>query len=87
MDIHLSGRYVTEPSVQHLAKAVMTASRRANPLQIIATAARLGLALALATLVASCGQQQPQGGGPPPPAVTVTAPVTRTVTDFDEYVG
>ncbi len=65
----------------------MTASRRANPLQIIATAARLSLALALATLVASCGQQQPQGGGPPPPAVTVTAPVTRTVTDFDEYVG
>ena len=48
--------------------------------------AHLGLALALATLVASCGQQPPQGG-PPPPAVTVTAPVTRAVTDFDEYVG
>jgi len=86
MDIHLSGRYVTEPSAQHLAKAVMTASHRAYPSQIIAMAARLGVALALATLVASCGQQQPQGG-PPPPAVTVTAPVTRTVTDFDEYVG
>ncbi|MBI2713853.1 MAG: efflux RND transporter periplasmic adaptor subunit [Rhizobiales bacterium] len=64
----------------------MTASRRANLLQIIATPARLGVALALATLVASCGQQQPQGG-PPPPAVTFTKPVTRTVTDFDEYVG
>jgi RND family efflux transporter MFP subunit len=64
----------------------MTAYRRANSLPIIATATRLGAALALATLVANCGQQQPQGG-PPPPAVTVTAPVTRTVTDFDEYVG
>ncbi len=64
----------------------MTASRRANPPQFIARPARLGVALALATLVASCGQQQPQGR-PPPPAVTVTAPVTRTVTDFDEYVG
>jgi RND family efflux transporter MFP subunit len=62
----------------------MNAFRRA---QAPPTAARLGLALALATLVASCGQQQPQAGGPPPPAVTVTSPTKRTVTDFDEYVG
>lgn len=62
----------------------MTAFRRANPRP---TTARLGFALALTTLVASCGQQQPQGGGPPPPLVTVTSPTKRTVTDFDEYVG
>ncbi len=50
-------------------------------------AARDGaLWFALATLVASCGESQQQGG-PPPPAVTVTAPVKRTVFDVDEYVG
>jgi RND family efflux transporter MFP subunit len=62
----------------------MTVSFRANPLPITA---RLGVALALATLVVSCGESQKQGGGPPPPAVTVAAPAKRTVTDFDEYVG
>jgi RND family efflux transporter MFP subunit len=64
----------------------MNRAKTVNLPSIPATVRRLGAALALATLVASCGQQQPQGG-PPPPAVTVTAPVTRTVTDFDEYVG
>jgi RND family efflux transporter MFP subunit len=44
--------------------------------------------LALATLVASCGDgQQKQGGGPPPPTVTVATPLKRTLSDFDEYVG
>jgi RND family efflux transporter MFP subunit len=42
--------------------------------------------LALATLVASCGQGQQQGA-PPPPTVTVATPTKRTVFDFDEYVG
>ena len=50
------------------------------------TLPRLGVALMLATLVASCGEQQQQAG-PPPPAVTVAKATTRTVTDFDEYVG
>ena len=46
------------------------------------------LMLALATLVASCGQgQQQQAAAPPPPVVTVAKPVQRTVFDFDEYVG
>ena len=78
MDIHLSGRYVTKlpPSIW----TVMIASDRAKSPRPTITASRLGVALALATLVASCGQQQPQGG-PPPPAVNVTTPVTRTVTD------
>ena len=64
----------------------MNGFRNAKSHRIPATLRRLGLALALATLVASCGYSQ-KPGGPPPPAVTVTAPVTRTVTDFDEYVG
>lgn len=42
---------------------------------------------ALATLVASCGENPQQGAGPPPPAVTVALPVKRTVFDFDDYVG
>jgi RND family efflux transporter MFP subunit len=48
---------------------------------------RVAMVLALATLVASCGEGQKQGGGPPPPTVTVANPVKRTVSDFDEYVG
>lgn len=52
--------------------------------------ARLAAAsLALATLVASCGegQQQKKAGAPPLPTVTVAKPTQRTVFDFDEYVG
>jgi RND family efflux transporter MFP subunit len=45
------------------------------------------LCVALATLVAACGQGQKQGSAPPPPAVTVAKPVKRTVSDYDEYVG
>ena len=48
---------------------------------------RLGAALALATLVAACGEGQKQAGAPPPPPVTVAKPIKRTVFDFDEYVG
>src|SRR3974377_1942505 len=47
----------------------------------------LAVAGAFAILVASCGQSQQQGGAPPSPAVTVTKPVKRMVSDFDEYVG
>lgn len=44
--------------------------------------------LAVAAL-AGCGQnqQQQQKASPPPPAVTVAAPIERTITDHDEYVG
>ncbi|MFI4962192.1 MAG: efflux RND transporter periplasmic adaptor subunit, partial [Hyphomicrobiales bacterium] len=45
------------------------------------------LVCALATLVANCGEGQKQGGAPPPPAVSVSAPVKRAISDFDEYVG
>ena len=44
--------------------------------------------LALAALLAGCGQgQKQQAKAPPPPTVTVANPVKRTVTDYDEYVG
>jgi RND family efflux transporter MFP subunit len=46
----------------------------------------ISLMIAIATLVAACGQGQPPGA-PPPPAVTVATPTKRTVFDFDEYVG
>jgi RND family efflux transporter MFP subunit len=47
----------------------------------------LAIPLALATLVASCGERQQQAGAPPPPSVTVAKPIKRTVVDYDEYVG
>lgn len=42
--------------------------------------------LALALLVASCGEQK-QAAPPPAPQVTVALPTKRTVFDYDEYVG
>ena len=46
------------------------------------------LAVALAGLP-GCGQnpQAQQQATPPPPAVTVAAPIERTIVDHDEYVG
>lgn len=46
-----------------------------------------GLALALAFLLAGCGEAPKQASAPPPPAVTVANPTKRIVTDYDEYVG
>jgi RND family efflux transporter MFP subunit len=65
----------------------MKSFRNAKFPRMRTTAGRAVMALALATLVASCGESQKQGGAPPPPAVTVATPVKRTVFDFDEYVG
>jgi RND family efflux transporter MFP subunit len=44
------------------------------------------LVLALAPVLAACGQA-PQAAAPPPAAVTVAKPTKQTVTDYDEYVG
>jgi len=45
-------------------------------------------ALAVAALVASCGEREQQSRrAPPPPTVIVAKPIKRTVNDFDEYVG
>ena len=43
-------------------------------------ARRIAALLALATLVASCGEQKQQAGGPPPPAVTAVSPASGTTT-------
>jgi RND family efflux transporter MFP subunit len=50
-----------------------------------ASLARL-LAMALAALLAACGQSQ-QAAAPPDPVVTVARPVQKAVVDQDEYVG
>lgn len=54
-------------------------------------AQRLAVPLALAVMLAGCGENQPQkqsaGGAPPPPTVTIAKPVKRTIVDHDEYVG
>jgi RND family efflux transporter MFP subunit len=51
----------------------------------VSSAARLAVLLGTFAL-AGCGQSQ-QAAAPAPPAVTVAAPVQRTVVDQDEYVG
>ena len=50
-----------------------------------ATAMR-GDGIALAGLLAGCGEGQKQAA-PPPPKVTVAKPAQRTIVDQDEYVG
>ena len=44
------------------------------------------VAIASASLLASCGEAQKQAA-PPPPKVTVAKPIRRTIVDQDEYVG
>jgi RND family efflux transporter MFP subunit len=44
------------------------------------------VAIASASLLASCGEAQKQAA-PPPPKVTVAKPIQRTIVDQDEYVG
>ena len=58
-----------------------------SSLSLMFGAPKIAALLALATLVASCGEQKQQAGAPPPPAVTVAKPQKRTVVDYDEYVG
>jgi RND family efflux transporter MFP subunit len=54
------------------------------PLVRVLTAALL---LALAPVLAGCGEGAKQPAAAPPPAVTVMKPVKRTIVDQDEYVG
>ena len=61
---------------------------RSTSLSIVPGSAwRATAVFALATFVASCGQQQKQAGAPPPPQVTVAKPAKRILSDHDEYVG
>jgi RND family efflux transporter MFP subunit len=65
----------------------MNGFRNVKSPDISATLRRVSVALALATLVVSCGESQKPAGGPPPPTVTVAKSATQTVVDHDEYVG
>jgi len=68
----------------------MNASRVIPSISLMPALRAAAAVLALATLVASCGQGEAQkkaGGPPPAPTVIVAKPAQRTVTDFDEYVG
>jgi RND family efflux transporter MFP subunit len=64
----------------------MNPNRLISSFSLMRGVQKFAVPLALATLVASCGERQQQGG-PPPPAVTVAKPIKRTVFDYDEYVG
>jgi RND family efflux transporter MFP subunit len=50
---------------------------------------RLVVLLSLLPALAACGetQSQPQAATPPPPQVTIAKPVSKMITDQDEYVG
>lgn len=53
-------------------------------------AGSLTMALAASLALSGCGESKPQtqqSAAPPAPAVTVSRPVTKVVSDFDEYVG
>jgi RND family efflux transporter MFP subunit len=65
----------------------MTFSTQSKPLPLLGFAGRALSLLALATLVASCGESQKQAAAPPPPVVTVAKAIKRTLFDYDEYVG
>jgi RND family efflux transporter MFP subunit len=79
----LWGQAVFAPSEQES----MNSDGPVSSLSLMFGARRIAALIAVATLVASCGEQKQQAGGPPPPGVTVAKPVKRTVVDYDEYVG
>ena len=49
----------------------------------------LTILLLLVPALAACGQSQsqPQVSAPPPPQVTIAKPISKMITDQDEYVG
>jgi RND family efflux transporter MFP subunit len=55
-------------------------------LRLMPSPARALAAVALACLLAGCGEGQKQAAAPPP-KVTVAKPIQRTIVDQDEYVG
>ena len=86
VDIALSRRYWDRPRLLLFHQEFMNSTRLVSSFSLIRGARLFVVPLALATLVAGCGEPKQQGG-PPPPAVTVATPVKRTVFDYDEYVG
>jgi RND family efflux transporter MFP subunit len=63
-----------------MAKVVLAYVRRAR-VALLLTPLAFGLA------ACDQGQSQAPNAAPPPPQVTVARPVTKTVVDYDEYVG
>jgi RND family efflux transporter MFP subunit len=57
-----------------------------NLMRIFSPALSAAVWIALAGVLAGCGEAQKQAG-PPPPKVTVAKPTKRTLVDQDEYVG
>jgi RND family efflux transporter MFP subunit len=59
------------------------------PLPTLRSARLLTILLLLVPALAACGQSQsqPQASAPPPPQVTIAKPVSKMITDQDEYVG
>src|ERR1700757_171509 len=41
----------------------------------------------VAGVVAGCDKQQASKASPPPPSVTVSQPLQKTITEWDEYTG
>jgi RND family efflux transporter MFP subunit len=50
-------------------------------------AALLGLSIIIAHALTGCDQQHPAGTQTPAPAVTVSKPLQKTITQWDEYTG
>src|SRR2546427_13310737 len=67
-----------------IADILMPLSRNAMPKSVEAAAVIL---IALAPVLAGCGEGQRQQAAPPSPKVTVAKPVKRVIVDQDEYVG
>jgi len=65
----------------------MTASARILPRLIPRQGFAAALLVALATVLAGCGESPRQQAAPAPPKVTVAKPAQRTIVDQDEYVG
>lgn len=56
--------------------------------RLFGRAGPLAILLLFAVTLSGCGDKQPAAqAAPPPPPVTVTQPVKRTVTDWDEFTG
>jgi membrane fusion protein, multidrug efflux system len=69
--------YISPAFVMTLPPSPMTPSLRALAAIVL---------IALAPVLAGCGEA-PKQAAPPPPTVTVAKPVKRTIVDQDEYVG
>ncbi|MGY4340966.1 efflux RND transporter periplasmic adaptor subunit [Bradyrhizobium sp. LM2.9] len=79
-------RTLTLQSGGNLAAAEPPAPARSSYRRLRCGGAPIGLLFALA--LAGCDEKaQSQAAAPPPPSVTVTQPVKRTVTDWDEFTG